>query len=89
MNTFTESNTVEQMILDAAKKLGGDPSSANWSYSSADQVPRQPTDVMAEPWLRKALIRLNPEISAQPDRADEALHDVYPSIRCTEDDYHE
>jgi len=30
--TFTESNTVEQMILDAAAKLGGQPASMlHWS----------------------------------------------------------
>ncbi|OAI11151.1 DEAD/DEAH box helicase [Methylomonas koyamae] len=29
---------------------------------------------MVEPWLREALIRLNPEIAAQPDRADEVLY---------------
>ncbi len=27
-----------------------------------------------EPWLKEALIRLNPEIAAQPDRADEVLY---------------
>ena len=28
----------------------------------------------SRPWLREALIRLNPEIAAQPDRADEVLY---------------
>ena len=80
MNTFTESNTVEQMILDAVIKLGCDPSSANWSYTSAEQVPRQFSDVMVEPWLREALIRLNSEIAAQPDRADEVIYNLRACI---------
>jgi len=94
--TFTESNTVEQMILDAATKIGGKPASsahesspryggdslgdelrlARWEYVPAAQIPRQPGDVMVEPWLREALIRLNPEIAAQPDRADEVIYNL-------------
>jgi len=91
--TFTESNTVEQMILDAATSLGTgkgslatreDPPAgwggslgeefhpSRWTY--APQVPRQPTEVMVEPWVREALIALNPEISEQPDRADEVIY---------------
>ncbi|MBI3923275.1 MAG: hypothetical protein HY318_17775 [Armatimonadetes bacterium] len=31
---------------------------------------------MAEPWVREALIRLNPEIAAQPDRADEVIYNL-------------
>jgi type I restriction enzyme R subunit len=38
------------------------------------EVPRQIQEVLVEPWLREALIRLNPEIAAQPDRADEVLY---------------
>jgi type I site-specific restriction-modification system R (restriction) subunit len=72
--TFTESNTVEQMILDAATKLDSDPRPARWTYVPAAKVPRQLTDVMVEPWLREALVRLNPEISADPDRADEVIY---------------
>ena len=30
--------------------------------------------MLVELWLREALIRLNPEIAAQPDRADEVLY---------------
>jgi type I restriction enzyme R subunit len=47
---------------------------ARWTFVPAGQVPRQPGDVMVEAWLRLALIRLNPEISAQPDRADEVIY---------------
>ena len=93
--SFTESNTVEQMILDAATSLGSgagssvlreDPPSgwggslgdtfkpSRWAYVAATALPRQPGEVMVEPWVREALISLNPEIAAQPDRADEVIY---------------
>ena len=92
--SFTESNTVEQMILDAAVSLGkaspskigekapkdwhGDRSSTapspKWDFVDPLKIPRQPSDVLVEPWLRQALINLNPEIAAQPDRADEVIY---------------
>ena len=91
---FNESNTVEQMILDAAASLGkaspstigekapkdwhGDKSSTapspKWDFVEPLKVPRQPSDVLVEPWLRQALIDLNPEIAAEPDRADEVIY---------------
>ena len=95
--SFTESNTVERMVLEAlsspsdggsgalvlrelppgwGSSLGGEMAgaAAHWEYVPATEVPRQPGDVMVEAWLRLALIRLNPEIAAQPDRADEVIY---------------
>jgi len=80
MNAFTESNTVEQMILDAVAQHGGKLNPARWDYLPATQIPRQPGDVVVEPWLRKALIHLNPEIAAQPDRADEVIYNLRACI---------
>ncbi|MBS3906136.1 MAG: hypothetical protein KGZ49_03775 [Syntrophaceae bacterium] len=93
--SFTESNTVEQMILDAVAKrgktepwivhedapgwgesLGGELRPARWDYVPAAQLPRQIGDVMVELWVREALIRLNPEIAAQPDHADEVIYNL-------------
>jgi type I restriction enzyme R subunit len=90
---FTESNTVEQMILDAAASLGsgavdyealeathsGRSSSltskpSRWTYVMGAALPRQVSEVMVEPWVRNALIALNPEIAEQPDRADEVIY---------------
>jgi type I restriction enzyme R subunit len=91
---FNESNTVEQMILDAAASLGkesstkigekapkewhgdksGMPSVPKWDFVDPFKIPRQTSDVLVEPWLRQALIDLNPEIAAQPDRADEVIY---------------
>ncbi|EMB13664.1 type I restriction endonuclease subunit R [Rhodopirellula europaea] len=65
--SFNEANTVEQMILDACQALG-------WQFVSGPQLPRQSADVFVESKLRDALIRLNPEIAAQPDRADEVIY---------------
>jgi type I restriction enzyme R subunit len=47
---------------------------AGWYSVSALALPRRINDVFIEPWLREAIIRLNPEITAQPERADEVLY---------------
>jgi type I restriction enzyme R subunit len=49
-------------------------SSLKWRFVSAEELPRQHSDVLVESMVRDALIRLNPEIKAQPDRADEVLY---------------
>lgn len=67
MPQFNEDNTVEQLFIDTLKKNG-------WKYISADQLPRDLTDVMVEPMVKEALIRLNPEIAEDPDRADEVIY---------------
>jgi type I restriction enzyme R subunit len=82
---FNEENTVEQMVLDI---LGGNsPSSVvaeergryaggveGWRFIPAEELPRQYSDVLVEPMVRDALIRLNPDIKVQPDRANEVLY---------------
>ena len=92
---FTESNTVEQMILDDVTtplaagetqqgykidSLGRELRPARWSYLPATELPRQSSDVMVEPWVREALIKLNPEIAAQPDRAEEVIYKLRACI---------
>lgn len=94
MSVFNESNTVEQMILDAlsprraagealvlreeppgwGNSLGSELRPRKWEYVPASEIPRQSADVMVEPWLRIALVRLNPEIAAKSDRADEVIY---------------
>jgi type I restriction enzyme, R subunit len=56
--------------------LGGELRPTQWAYMPAAEIPRQPGDVMVESWVREALIRLNPEITAQPDRADEVIYNL-------------
>jgi type I restriction enzyme, R subunit len=86
--TFTESNTVEAYLRDrlsgplrsARSNLVREPSvpygtgGIGWRYALPTNVPRQPQDVLVESWVREALIRVNPEIAAQPDRADDVLY---------------
>jgi type I restriction enzyme R subunit len=50
------------------------PEDIGWTFLPAAQLPRATSDVLVEPHLRDALIRLNPEIAARPDRADEVLY---------------
>lgn len=82
---FNEENTVEQMVLDTFCEgvtsnmvaeeracYGGEIKS--WRFIAAEELPRQHSDVLVESVVREALIRLNPEIKAQPDRADEVLY---------------
>lgn len=75
---FNESNTVEQMILDAIAQGCGN--ELRWEYLPGPQLPRQNGDVMVESWVREGLIRLNPEIAAQPDRADEVIYNMRACI---------
>lgn len=90
--TFTEYNTVEQMIIDATTRLGhgagiretpglgGDSSlgeamkPCRWTFVAAPDLPRQLDEVLVKAWVREALIALNPEIAAQPERADEVMY---------------
>ena len=87
---FTESNTVEAYVRDLLAgpikttspnavqeplpSYGPAPKGIGWRYAAPSEVPRQIQEVLVEPWLHDALIRLNPEIAAQPDRADEVLY---------------
>jgi type I restriction enzyme R subunit len=64
---FNEENTVEQMVLDTL--CGG-----LTSNMVAEELPRQHSDVLVESMVSDALIRLNPEIEAQTDCADEVLY---------------
>lgn len=47
---------------------------SRWNYAAATALPRQLGEVLVEPWVREALIGLNPEIAANPDHADEVIY---------------
>ena len=64
---FNENNTIEQMIISALNDNG-------WKYVPAKDLPRQTSDVMVEPMVKEALIRLNPEIAEKPSRADDVIY---------------
>ena len=58
---------LEKLVVDTIAKNG-------WEYIPAEQLPRRQSDVMVEPFVRDALIRLNPEIADQAARADEVIY---------------
>ncbi len=80
---FTELNSVEHYIIhqlsgvnlntkqvqEPQKSLG-----IQWQFQSVDQLKRGINEVLVEAELVKALIRLNPEIAANPSLADEVIH---------------
>src|SRR5690348_5624976 len=78
--SFSESNTVEKMIVDLTAKLAPSFSLSSWQYLPASEVPRACPEVMVEAWVREALILLNPEIAEQPDRADEVIYNLRACI---------
>ena len=63
---FYESD-LEKMVIETISSNG-------WKYIPADELPRSSTDVMVEPIVRDALIRLNPEITEKPEYADEIIY---------------
>ena len=65
--SFNEANTVEAFIRDRLAGLG-------WQFVGPNDLPRQPQEALVEPYLREALIRLNPEIAANPSRVDDVLY---------------
>jgi len=67
MSTFNEDNTIEQMTLKALQNNG-------WTYIPSEELPRDFSDVLVEPMVKAALIRLNPEIAEEPSRADEVIY---------------
>ena len=86
--TFNEANTVEAFVRDllcggvthhtavgpGLARRAGQLSGLGWHYLSHENLPRQPQEALVEDHLRDALIRLNPVIAAQPDRAADVLY---------------
>ncbi|MFQ3179601.1 MAG: type I restriction enzyme R subunit [Pseudoalteromonas tetraodonis] len=80
---FTELNSVEHYIihqmtgvnLNANQVSEPQPTfGAKWQFQSPEQLGRGVNEVLVESQLVKALIRLNPEIEANPNLADEVIH---------------
>ena len=65
--SFNEANTVEAFIRDRLAGLG-------WCFIGPNDLPRQPQEVLTESYLREALIRLNPDIAANPSCVDDVLY---------------
>ena len=85
---FNEANSVENLVRDllcggvtqrtaagpGLSRRGGQLTGLGWHYIAPANIPRAPHEVFVEPWLTEALARLNPEIAADPDSADEVLY---------------
>jgi type I restriction enzyme R subunit len=80
---FNELNSVEHYIihqlsgLNLNKKELNEPKTgygAQWIYKSAQEIERGVNEVLVEKELKAALIRLNPEIKAKPELADEVIY---------------
>lgn len=80
MSTFTEKSTVEEMIVSALSIKG------IWKYIPSEDLPRQLSDVLVEPMLKEALIRLNPEIAEDPSRADVVIYKLKQFIQTVQAD---
>lgn len=72
---FTEAD-FENMVCNTLSKNG-------WKYIPAEELPRQYSDVLVEPMVREALIRLNPIIKDNPDKADQVIQKLRTLILST------
>ncbi|MCD6337373.1 MAG: HsdR family type I site-specific deoxyribonuclease, partial [Candidatus Marinimicrobia bacterium] len=82
--TFNEQNTIEQYVIskltgykfvtgaDSAQPQYG--KAVRWKYIPAEQLGRDEGEVIVEKILKNALVRINPEIRALPERADEVIY---------------
>jgi len=85
--SFNELNSVEHFIIHrltgvnlnavhehVVKEDSVEYDTVKWKYIQPDMLPREIDEVFIEKELREALCRLNPDIEAQPDKADEVIH---------------
>lgn len=80
---FNELNSVEHYIIhqlsgvNLNSKAAKEPEvgyGAQWVYKSSDKIQRGVNEVLVESELKEALIRLNPDIAAEPELADEVIY---------------
>ncbi len=80
---FNELNSVEHYIIrqlsglnlnDSDAREQRPPYGAQWQYRSAADLNRSVNEALLEQELKDALIRLNPEIAAKPELADEVIY---------------
>lgn len=87
---FNEANTVEAYLYDLLSgpakfvpanvvhepqsTYGRSHKGLGWRRIASADFPRQTQEVLVEKWVRETLIRLNPEIAADPELADQVLY---------------
>ena len=62
---------IEKMFIDRAQKAG-------WEYLPAAEIPREPSSVMVESWVKAAILRLNPKLST--DQAEQVIYKLRAAI---------
>ncbi len=82
--SFTELNSVEHYIINQLSDINLNqgkvaetpriPYGAKWQFQSPEQLDRGVNEVLVESQLKEALLRLNPEIEARPELADEVIY---------------
>lgn len=70
---FTEASTIQTSLIEWAQE-------ADWEHIPGADLPRDEHDVVVEPWARKALLALNPELVDDPESADMVLHEINQAI---------
>lgn len=69
MPQFNEANSVRDFVRDLVK-------SADIPFVPGNELPRRLDEVLLEGTVKDALVRLNPEIAADPSRADEVIYNL-------------
>ncbi len=69
MAQFNEANSVRDFVRDLVKSI-------DVQSLTGNELPRRTDEVMLEGSVKAALIRLNPEITADPDKADEVIYNL-------------
>ena len=82
--SFNEINSVENFVIKTMTGVNLNETGtlhepmtsygAQWIYTPASELPREITEVLIETELKQALVKLNPEIAALPERADEVIY---------------
>ncbi|MEU4417095.1 type I restriction endonuclease subunit R [Nocardia salmonicida] len=67
MAQFNEANSVRDFVRNAVK-------SPHLQFVRGSDLPRRTDEVLLESRVKEALINLNPEIEADPSKADEVIH---------------
>ena len=80
---FNELNSVEHYIIHQLSGLNlntkevQEPASSygvKWVFKSSEELQRSVNEVLVESELKEALLRLNPDIAAKPELADEVIY---------------
>ena len=67
MAQFDEANSVRDFVRDLARSI-------DVQFIPGNELPRRTDEVLLEEAVKAALIRLNPEIEADPDKAEEIIY---------------